>query len=609
MRPEAIELQRVSEGFDEFGNPKGRAFDLGGGDEGRIRGERILFYACYVSDGDFAEAELRTLMAERGLTFDVMHAPRTGGCALTPELLSRYTQLWYVSGETSTLSARQVQDIVAYVDAGNGLAIWADNHPWYADANLLAQALIGTRFSGDKPGDKVMVPGPKRKRGRFIEHPLTQGVNNLYEGITICTIAEATDVTILGMSHDGQSCLGCFEQRGRRIVLDTGFTKLYRSLFHKSAGLGRYLSNIAFWLARGSRGVEYQLLTPGRDRVETFARGDAAKRYQFDVAGPGDVTCILQWDGKATLGLTVYGPDGAVAAHREAPLSPVRLTIPAPAPGTWVAQADGVDVRADRVPYVVTLSTESQGKEGQGNDRRGKSSGRVLPFYFVCDVSTAGPGVLEDMSSVLRYIQRDLANGADTVAVSVIAFDDRARTIVPLAPPAGITPPRLTAGGDRRSFGAALREFHRAFQADRSRLAASGARIFRPTVFLLTHGEPDDSDHTQVLHSMLRYDPATKQGNRAYPSIMPIALHGARVETLATLAYPDFGDPAKRGRWFLAKPAADRRQVLKGVADAICRTVRDTQAAVDRGTPMVTLPESIPGMLTGVATPDGRRRG
>jgi hypothetical protein len=58
-------------------------------------------------------------------------------------------------------------------------------------------------------------------------------------------------MTILGQSHDGPMYLGCYEDENRRIVLDPDFTKLYPDRVHRSAGLGRYLSNIAFWLARG----------------------------------------------------------------------------------------------------------------------------------------------------------------------------------------------------------------------------------------------------------------------------------------------------------------------------------------------------------------------
>jgi hypothetical protein len=351
-------MARIADGFDRFGNPEGRAFDLGGGDEDRIRGESILLYICPVPDGVYAEQEMRTLMAERGLHLDIRHAPATGGCTLDAQLLAGYTQLWYISGATQTLSDQQVQMIVSYVRSGNGLAIWADNEPLYADANLLARALTGSSFSGNRPGDKVMVPGPPDTPGRFVEHQLTQGVNNLYEGITICTIDPGPGVTVVGKSHDGQRCVGCFEREGQRVVLDTGYTKLYTEYYDKSAGLGRYLSNIAFWLARGSRGVEYELLSPGRSEIASVKKGEKSKEYRFDVSGAAAATCIVQWEGKAILGVTVRAPDGSVAGRGSSPTSPLRVTVLTPAPGTWACTVEGLDVPPAGMTYAAKVALE-----------------------------------------------------------------------------------------------------------------------------------------------------------------------------------------------------------------------------------------------------------
>ncbi|HZO64489.1 MAG TPA: hypothetical protein VFB74_05765 [Kribbellaceae bacterium] len=596
-------MPRLSEEFDEFGNPRGRAFDLGGGDEVRVRGERILFYACSIPDGRFAESQLRKVMAERDLQLDVLHAPGNGPCSLTEQLLARYTQLWYVSGQTPTLSGQQVQAIVKFVQNGNGLAIWADNEPFFADANLLAQALIGTSFSGNRQADQIMVPGGKLAPGRFVEHPLTQGVNNLYEGITICTIQPAPGVTILGQSHDGQLCFGCLEREGQRIVLETGFTKLYDRMFNRSAGLGRYLSNIAFWLARGSRGVEYQLLTPGRERIETITKGASSKDYQFTVAKSTVVTCILQWDGKATLQLTVRAPDGGIARRDQSRRSPLRVQVPTRTPGTWVAQVNGIDVVSDRVPYVVTLLYENDRQAGGAPATQG-----VIPFYFVCDISAATASSITDLNAAVRYIQRDLTKDPavdSRVAMCVIAFNDSACTVAPLAAPSKIVPPQFTASGGR-SYGAALREYHRTFERDRARLAATGAKILRPCVFFLTQGEPDDADYAEALRSLLGYDPTTKHGNRAYPIIVAIGLGSVSPQRLAKLAYPDFGDVAKRGRWFLAEPGIAARQTLRSVADAICRSVRETVASAAEGSPRFIQPESISGATSGAAGPDNR---
>ena len=351
-------MGRIADGFDQFGNPEGRAFDLGGGDEDRVRGERILLYICPVPDGVYAEQEMRTLMAERGLRLDIRHAPASGRCTLDAQLLASYTQLWYLSGDRPTLSGQQVQMIVDYVGSGNGLAIWADNEPYYADANLLARALTESSFSGCLQGEQVLVPGLPDTAGRFVEHQLTQGVNNLYEGHTIPTIDPGPGVTILGTSHDGQRCIGCFEREGQRVVLDAGFTKLYSLFFHKSAGLGRYLSNIAFWLARGSRGVEYELLSPGRSEIASVKKGHKSKEYLFDVSEAAAATCIVQWDGKATLGVTVRAPDGSVAGRGSSPTSPLRVTVLTPTPGTWTCTVEGLDVPPAGIMYAAKVALE-----------------------------------------------------------------------------------------------------------------------------------------------------------------------------------------------------------------------------------------------------------
>lgn len=352
-------MSKKSTGFDEHGNPEGHAFDLGGGDEDRIRGEKILLYVGYLgeaSSSNFRRApHLQQVIAERRLHMDVRPAPDNGRCNLNDSLLSSYSQLWYISGDQPTLSDQQVQMIAQYVRAGNGLAIWADNEPYYADANLLAKALMGTSFSGNKMADQVMIPGPKLARGHFIEHPLTQGVNNLYEGITICTIAPTVRVTILGQSYDGQLCLGCYERDNQRIVLDTGFTKLFSDRFQRSAGIARYLSNIAFWLARGSRSVEYKLLTPGREDMATLNPGRISEDYKFTNKRSTRLTYILQWNGNATLELTIREPHGFVVVNKTASDSPFRVELQADTLGDWVSQVKGVNLPYPNFPYVLTL--------------------------------------------------------------------------------------------------------------------------------------------------------------------------------------------------------------------------------------------------------------
>jgi uncharacterized protein YegL len=617
-------MEHISSGLDRFGNPEGHAYDLGGGDEDRIRGERILLYLCQIPDGTFAEKELRTLMAERGLRLDIQHAP-TGGCPLSAQQLSDYTQLWYVSGNKATLSRQQVQMITDFVRNGNGLAIWADNEPYYADANLLAQALIGTRFSGNVMGDKNMVPGPPQTAGRFIEHQLTLGVNNLYEGITICTIKPAPDVTILGKSHDGQLCLGCFERAGQRAVLDTGFTKLYTQNYHRSAGLGRYLSNIAFWLARGSRGVAYEMLASRRNEITSLKSGGKSENHDFKVTEPGVATCIVQWEGTATLSVTVRTPDGKVAGRGKSATSPLRVTVPTPVSGTWTAMIEGIDVAASGLRYAakvaletasgttnaidtnaVAASKDSSGATQARTERRPKAraQGRiVLPFYLVSDVSAAAQGTIDDFTTALHKLQQGLARDPvldDIVALSVLPFNDTAYTAVKLAAPSAMDLPVLRADGNA-SYSAALREYHRVFEQDRARLKAEGARVARAGVFFLTHGTPRDRTYQGTFRSLLGYDPATKQGNRAYPNVVAIGLPGANRESLLGLGYPDFGETAQRGRWYLTDDAPTALERYRIMVQIIHRTIAATvQATKDRATPLFSPPASVRGAQSGV---------
>lgn len=583
------------DGFDEFGNPEGRAFDLGGGDEDRVRGERILLYHCPIVDGPVAEKELQRLLGERGLTLDVRHGP-PGACDLTDQLLSGYTQLWYLSGSERTLSGPQVKMIGDYVAAGNGLAVWADNEPFYADANLLADALIGSRFSGNKLADQVLVPGDGLSPGHFIEHQLTQGVNNLYEGITICTIHAAPGVTILGQSHDGQMCLGCYEDETRRIVLDTGFTKLYPDKVNRSAGLGRYLSNIAFWLAKGSRDVEYRLLTTGRSEIPAISPGEISPPYAFDVAKPAATTCILQWDGPATLELSLRAPDGTRADHRSSS-SPIRVGLQAYAAGTWSASVTGVEVGTPSQPFVLTASFATDVQAADPNrppEPSGEAGQIVMPFYVLCDISGSMAHDVAELTAGLGALHRGLLAEPlinDLVMMSVITFNDSARTVAPLAAPEDMTPPALPGPVGLTNYSAAFREYHQAFEADKARLKAEGKRVYRPCVYFLTDGEPTDHNYLQTFQALM-----THHNNAAYPYFCAFGFRDARAATLEALAHADAGGPHKRGRWFVADRGHSVSQTLTDLVGVIGNSVMRSAQSASSGLPEVVLPTGVPGM-------------
>lgn len=365
-------LTKKVNGYDEFGNPEGEAYDLGGMDAIRLQGEKILLYVGYGVPGLHHEKyewhHAQQAIEQRNLQMDVLYAQNDQTCPLDKQTLVGYSQLWFVSNRYTTLQTEQVKLICDFVQNGNGLLIWADNEPYYADANLLARQLIGTDFSGDKIADKILVPGGKLRPGCFIEHPLTQGINQLYEGITISTIRPAENLTILAQSHDGQNCMACYERDRQRIVLDTGFTKLHEGRFLRTAGTARYFRNIAFWLAHGARDYEYVQFTPGREQLATINSNSLSECYIYDAKESVTLTYILYWQGQAELGLTVKDPNGQVVKDISGKAAPIRLEVSASTLGTWQCWVKGIHTPQNDFPYVLTLAVKV-GAFGRGKSQ------------------------------------------------------------------------------------------------------------------------------------------------------------------------------------------------------------------------------------------------
>jgi hypothetical protein len=351
-------------GYDEYGNPKSRAHELGWGDNERLQKEKILLYAVYNGQDDpegFAWRHAKDSVATRQIRMDILKPSSRGNCSLlTPELLSQYTQLWFVSDKKRCLTTAQIEMIADFVQQGSGLLIWADNEPYYADANALAEKLIGTQFSGDKKGNKVLSSSTTLKPGSFIDHPLTQGVNKLYEGITISTIRSAPFLTLLAQSHDGQMCMACFEKDKQRIVLDTGFTKLIGDNFYNTAGTARYFRNIAFWLSAASREFDYQLLTTGREGLATIKAGEESEHYRFDLAEPAKVTFDLYLMGKGSVRFSVKNPAGELVHNAVYNQPETQVALQAEAIGEWECWLNGVSTPENELQYVLSLKMKKE---------------------------------------------------------------------------------------------------------------------------------------------------------------------------------------------------------------------------------------------------------
>ena len=233
---------------DEYGNARGNQYDLAV--DGAFEGQTVLVLHLYTQEGfDFSlpEAALR----EKGFgVYRYINGPPE------PEefrqALSNACQFWLISSERRTLNEDHLAAIVDFFNSGRGVYIWGDNEPYYADANYVAQALFGVTMSGNLMGDTVVTlqtePG---MAGLLPSHLITTGLEFLYEGITIATIADNDQFEPLLYGSANNLVAAVYDHDGRRAILDGGFTRLY--INWDTAGTARYVKNAGAWLANWER--------------------------------------------------------------------------------------------------------------------------------------------------------------------------------------------------------------------------------------------------------------------------------------------------------------------------------------------------------------------
>ncbi|MEO9194725.1 MAG: hypothetical protein ABI445_13805 [Polyangia bacterium] len=230
---------------DHYGNALGNQNDLAR--DGAFDGQTIAVIQLY----DFPFEQPRAALKEKGFSvYRWVNKPPSA-----KELkasLEKSCELWIISGASRQLGPDHLAVIKAFFDAGHGVYIWGDNAPYYADANYVAQALVGTTMSGDVPGDQVMPLQLKLGHvGLMPNHLLSTGLEHLYEGITIATIAP--NQTMKGLLYGSADNLvtAYYDANGHRAILDGGFTRLYNKW--DTAGTGRYVKNAAAWLTNVER--------------------------------------------------------------------------------------------------------------------------------------------------------------------------------------------------------------------------------------------------------------------------------------------------------------------------------------------------------------------
>jgi hypothetical protein len=242
-------VHKVKVEADRYGNAQGNQYDLAV--DGAFQGETIVVLHLYTGEGfDFSLP--KAALKEKGFSvYRYINTPPS------PEelekSLKKACQLWIISSYTQKLNEEHLKVIKKFFDSGKGVYIWGDNEPYYADANYVSDYLIGVKMYGNLPGNVVVGLNKNNKHvGLTTGHLITTGLEYVYEGITIATLKDKKQVLEpLIYGHEKNLVAATYEQDGKRLILDGGFTRLYVSW--DNAGTGRYVKNAAAWLVNYER--------------------------------------------------------------------------------------------------------------------------------------------------------------------------------------------------------------------------------------------------------------------------------------------------------------------------------------------------------------------
>jgi hypothetical protein len=241
---------------DNYGNAAGQKYDLAV--DGAFDGQTVVVIQLYTGTDQgipFDFSAPRAALAEKGFSVfrwshDVPSAPAL------EKALSKATQLWIISGDQRHLTDAHLKVIKAFYEAGHGLYLWGDNPPYTGDANFVAQALFGvkmTETTWDEGQQVVNLQKAPDQPGLLRDHLLTTGLEWLYEGHTVATLPDQLPEGMHTLIRGSQNHVvaAFYDTKGRRAILDGGFTRLY--LKWDTAGTGRYVKNAAAWLANVER--------------------------------------------------------------------------------------------------------------------------------------------------------------------------------------------------------------------------------------------------------------------------------------------------------------------------------------------------------------------
>lgn len=228
---------------DNFGNAQGNQYDLAR--DSAFKDVQIAVLQLFTGEG-FNFTYPTSALQEKGFNV-VFWQNMPPPVAEFEKVLKKSSQLWLISSSQKILDNQYIDIIINFYNEGHGLYLWGDNEPYYIDANLITERLFDVSMKGNVFGDNVVsIQTSPNSCGFIANHPITTGLEYLYEGVTIATIEPNSALTPLLYGSANNLVAAFYDKNGRRAIIDGGFTKLY--IKWNTAGTGRYIKNAASWL-------------------------------------------------------------------------------------------------------------------------------------------------------------------------------------------------------------------------------------------------------------------------------------------------------------------------------------------------------------------------
>ena len=219
---------------------------------------------------------------------------------------------------------------------------------------------------------------------------------------------------------------------------------------------------------------------------------------------------------------------------------------------------------------------------------------QVLPFYLLCDESGSMRGEpIRAINASLPEVHSEVGSNpavADKTRFCIIGFSGAARTVLPLADLSAIeVMPSIAYHGGGTNYGAAFELLYDTITDDVRRLKANGDQVYRPAVFFLSDGRPNDKKWR------VSYQRVIDPGWPLRPNILAFGFGKAVPATLQQVATV---------RAFIADKGMGPGAALREFAASLIQSIVKSGSRLAPGGGLtLAVPDSVPGFTALPADP------